>query len=82
MTDLKSLLSRFLADERGSVQPELIALTVSGMLLGVTYLETQRAAEENPPVQEETYVRKCAHDAGAADTDAFDRSRFFCQTSR
>ena len=69
-----------MADERGSVQPELIALTVSGMLLGVTYLETQRAAAQNPPVQEETYVRKCAHNAGAADVDNFDRSRFFCAT--
>lgn len=82
MTDLKNLLCRFIADDRGSVQPELIALTVSGMLLGVTYIETQRAAEENPPVQEETYVRKCAHSASGADTSAFDRSRFFCQTNR
>ena len=59
MSKLTCVFTRFLSDRRGSVQPEVIALTVSAMLLGVTYLETQQQQEANPAVKEEVYVRKC-----------------------
>lgn len=80
MTKLSCLCARFLRDERGSVQPEIVALTVSAMLLGVTYLETQAQQETNPPVKEEVYVRACGDaDDGKASALASLRSRTYCR---
>jgi len=79
MLNLIQILKGFVGDARGSVQPEVIALTVSAMLLGVTYLESQRAADENPAVREEVYQRKCVADQTAAKGDVPDRAKFFCK---
>ena len=79
MSTLTETLTEFWSDRRGSVQPEIIALTVSAMLLGVTYMESQKAAEENPAVREEVYQRKCAVDRNAAlSGEAPTRAKFFC----
>jgi len=60
-------LKRFRQDIRGAVQPEVIALTVSALLLGLTYVESVKQAAEDPPVHEEVFQRKCASTLVASD---------------
>ena len=65
------ILERFWKDQRGGVPIEVIALTGSLALLGVTVMETQNTGvpTQGAEASEEVFVRKCGQRvAGGDDT--------------
>lgn len=63
---------RFLNDRSGGVPIEVIALTGSLVLLGVTVMETQDTGvpTEGSEMTEEVFVRKCGHLVGDGELPA------------
>ena len=60
---IKGPLKRFWADTSGGVPIEVIALTGSLVLLGITMIETQDTGmpTQGAETSEEVFVRKCGH---------------------
>ena len=63
MSQRPNRIRRFLADERGEVPLDFLALTASVLLLGAMYIGTSSdpAQDPAPEFSEEVFVRKCAH---------------------